>query len=56
MLECDALGGLIDELAGGRRVGRAQLPGIKPERAGVILAGAVVIAAAMEAAGASASK
>ena len=52
LLERDALEQLIEELAS-RSVGqRAAIEGIKPGRAGLILAGAVVIAAAMEAVGA----
>jgi exopolyphosphatase/guanosine-5'-triphosphate,3'-diphosphate pyrophosphatase len=47
----DVLGGLVDDLARRSASDRAQLSGIKPERAGVILAGAVVIAAAMDVAG-----
>jgi len=50
VLSADALRELIDELAKRTESSRAQLPGIKPERAGVILAGAGVIAAVMEAA------
>jgi exopolyphosphatase/guanosine-5'-triphosphate,3'-diphosphate pyrophosphatase len=53
VLSAGALGELIDELAKRPESARAQLPGIKPERAGVILAGAVVIAAVMEAADAT---
>jgi exopolyphosphatase/guanosine-5'-triphosphate,3'-diphosphate pyrophosphatase len=52
VLRADALGELIDALAKRSEPARAQMPGIKPERAGVILAGAVVIAAVMETAGA----
>jgi exopolyphosphatase/guanosine-5'-triphosphate,3'-diphosphate pyrophosphatase len=48
----DMLGELIEELARHSAATRAEIAGIKPERAGVILAGAVVIAAAMDAAGA----
>jgi exopolyphosphatase/guanosine-5'-triphosphate,3'-diphosphate pyrophosphatase len=52
LLERDALERLIEELAS-RSVGqRAAIEGIKPGRSGLILAGAVVIAAAMEAVGA----
>jgi len=51
MLERDALEQLIGELASRRAADRAQIEGIKPGRASVILAGAIVIAAAMEAAG-----
>jgi exopolyphosphatase/guanosine-5'-triphosphate,3'-diphosphate pyrophosphatase len=47
----EALAGEIDELAARPASERAQLLGIKPERASIILAGAVVIAAAMDAAG-----
>jgi len=52
VLSAEGLGGLIEALAKRSELARAQMPGIKPERAGVILAGAVVIAAVMEAAGA----
>jgi exopolyphosphatase/guanosine-5'-triphosphate,3'-diphosphate pyrophosphatase len=52
VLSADGLGELIEALAKRSELARAQMPGIKPERAGVILAGAVVIAAVMEAAGA----
>jgi exopolyphosphatase/guanosine-5'-triphosphate,3'-diphosphate pyrophosphatase len=48
----DALGDLVAELARAGDAERAQIPGIKPERAGVILAGAIVVAAVMDAAGA----
>jgi exopolyphosphatase/guanosine-5'-triphosphate,3'-diphosphate pyrophosphatase len=51
LLERDELEDLIDEIAARRASDRAQIEGIKPGRAGVILAGAIVIAAAMEAAG-----
>jgi exopolyphosphatase/guanosine-5'-triphosphate,3'-diphosphate pyrophosphatase len=51
-LELDALEQLIDELAARGAAERAQIEGIKPGRAGVILAGAVVIAAAMDGIGA----
>jgi exopolyphosphatase/guanosine-5'-triphosphate,3'-diphosphate pyrophosphatase len=50
LLSAEALSELVEELAKRPESARAQLPGIKPERAGVILAGAVVIAAVMEAA------
>jgi exopolyphosphatase/guanosine-5'-triphosphate,3'-diphosphate pyrophosphatase len=53
VLTAEGLGALIEALAKRSEVARAQMPGIKPERAGVILAGAVVIAAVMEAAGAA---
>ena len=52
LLERAALDELIDELASRPVAERAALPGIKPERAGLILAGAIVIAAVMEAVGA----
>jgi exopolyphosphatase/guanosine-5'-triphosphate,3'-diphosphate pyrophosphatase len=52
VLERDALKDLIGELAARGAADRAQVEGIKPGRAGVILAGAVVVAAAMDAAGA----
>jgi len=48
-LRRDALAELIARLARASDAERAQIPGIKPERAGVILAGAVVIAAVMDA-------
>jgi exopolyphosphatase/guanosine-5'-triphosphate,3'-diphosphate pyrophosphatase len=47
----EVLGGLVEDLARRSAGERAQISGIKPERAGVILAGAVVIAAAMDVAG-----
>jgi exopolyphosphatase/guanosine-5'-triphosphate,3'-diphosphate pyrophosphatase len=50
-LERDELDELIRRLASRRPADRAQIDGIKPGRAGVILAGAIVVAAAMEAAG-----
>jgi exopolyphosphatase/guanosine-5'-triphosphate,3'-diphosphate pyrophosphatase len=52
LLERDALEQLICELAARGAAERAQIEGVKPGRAGVILAGAVVIAAAMDATGA----
>ena len=52
LLERDALEDLIGELASRGASERAQVEGIKPGRAGVILAGAVVIAAAMDVVGA----
>jgi len=52
LLERDALEELIEELASRGAAERANVGGIKPGRASVILAGAIVIAAAMEAAGA----
>jgi exopolyphosphatase/guanosine-5'-triphosphate,3'-diphosphate pyrophosphatase len=52
VLTAEGLGELIEALAKRSALERAQMPGIKPERAGVILAGAVVVAAVMEAAGA----
>jgi exopolyphosphatase/guanosine-5'-triphosphate,3'-diphosphate pyrophosphatase len=51
-LERDALEDLIDRLASRGAAERAQIEGIKPGRAGVIVAGAIVVAAAMEAVGA----
>ena len=52
LLERDALDALIERAGGaGRRRARRDR-GIKPGRAGLILAGAIVIAAAMEAIGA----
>jgi exopolyphosphatase/guanosine-5'-triphosphate,3'-diphosphate pyrophosphatase len=51
MLEREALDALIGELAGRPVAERAQIDGIKPGRAGLILAGAVVVAAAMDAVG-----
>ena len=51
MLERDALDELIDELAGRPPAERGQVPGIKPERGDVILAGAAVIAAVLDAGG-----
>jgi len=50
-LERDALEELIRELASRSATERAQIEGIKPGRASVILAGAIVIAAVMEALG-----
>jgi len=52
VLERDALDWVIKELASRSAGRRAALDGIKPGRAGVILAGAVVIAATIEAIGA----
>jgi exopolyphosphatase/guanosine-5'-triphosphate,3'-diphosphate pyrophosphatase len=51
VLARNVLGDLIEELAARPPGVRAEISGIKPERAGVILAGAVVIAAAMDVAG-----
>ena len=51
VLECEALDGLIKQLASRTVDERAALDGIKPGRAGLILAGAIVISAAMEAIG-----
>jgi len=51
VLAREALGDLIDQLARRSEAARAEIPGIKPERAGVILAGAVVIATVMDCAG-----
>jgi exopolyphosphatase/guanosine-5'-triphosphate,3'-diphosphate pyrophosphatase len=47
----DVLGELIEQLAKRPADERAEIPGIKPERASVILAGAVAVASVMEAAG-----
>jgi exopolyphosphatase/guanosine-5'-triphosphate,3'-diphosphate pyrophosphatase len=47
----EALEDLIDELAGMPASKRGSVPGIKPDRGDVILAGAVVLAAIMETAG-----
>jgi len=52
VLERDALERLIEELAARSVAQRAAIEGIKPGRSGLIVAGAVVIAAAMEAVGA----
>jgi exopolyphosphatase/guanosine-5'-triphosphate,3'-diphosphate pyrophosphatase len=52
-LERDALGSVIGELASLSVAERAQLAGIKPGRAGLILAGAIVIAAVLDVTGAS---
>jgi exopolyphosphatase/guanosine-5'-triphosphate,3'-diphosphate pyrophosphatase len=52
-LERDMLGELTEELARHPASARAEIAGIKPERAGVILAGAVAIGAAMDVAGAT---
>lgn len=51
VLSADALDELIVELSKRSAPARAEIPGIKPERAGVILAGAVVIATVMDASG-----
>jgi exopolyphosphatase/guanosine-5'-triphosphate,3'-diphosphate pyrophosphatase len=51
VLEGEALDGLIKQLASRSVDERATLDGIKPGRAGLILAGAIVIRAAMEAIG-----
>jgi exopolyphosphatase/guanosine-5'-triphosphate,3'-diphosphate pyrophosphatase len=51
VLTRDALGELIEQLAKRSEAARAEIPGIKPERAGVILAGAVVVACVMDAGG-----
>jgi exopolyphosphatase/guanosine-5'-triphosphate,3'-diphosphate pyrophosphatase len=51
VIERGVLGELIDDLASRPVSRRAAIAGIKPGRAGLILAGAVVIAAAMEAIG-----
>jgi exopolyphosphatase/guanosine-5'-triphosphate,3'-diphosphate pyrophosphatase len=53
VLERDALEELIEELAARSASQRASIDGIKPGRSGLILAGAVVIAAAMDAVGAA---
>jgi exopolyphosphatase/guanosine-5'-triphosphate,3'-diphosphate pyrophosphatase len=50
-LEADALEELIEWLASRPAAGRGDLPGIKPDRADVILGGALVLAAALEAGG-----
>jgi exopolyphosphatase/guanosine-5'-triphosphate,3'-diphosphate pyrophosphatase len=50
-LRKDALDDLVDELAGRTPAERADVPGIKPERADLILAGAVVVQSVMEAGG-----
>jgi exopolyphosphatase/guanosine-5'-triphosphate,3'-diphosphate pyrophosphatase len=50
-LQSDALDALIAELADRRPGKRGDVPGIKPARADVILAGAVVVRAALEAGG-----
>jgi exopolyphosphatase/guanosine-5'-triphosphate,3'-diphosphate pyrophosphatase len=52
VIEHDALEDLIRRLAGRSVSERAAIHGIKPGRAGLILAGAIVISAAMEALGA----
>lgn len=52
-LDRDTLDELIEELRRRPSVDRGRMRGIKPSRADIILAGAVVIAAAMEACGAS---
>jgi exopolyphosphatase / guanosine-5'-triphosphate,3'-diphosphate pyrophosphatase len=49
VIERDALDALIKELAGRSVSQRAALEGVKPGRAGLILAGAIVVSAAMEA-------
>jgi exopolyphosphatase/guanosine-5'-triphosphate,3'-diphosphate pyrophosphatase len=51
VLSRTALGELVEQLAKRTEAERAQMPGIKPERAGVILAGAIVIATVMDASG-----
>jgi exopolyphosphatase/guanosine-5'-triphosphate,3'-diphosphate pyrophosphatase len=48
VLSRSALGELVEQLAQRSESERAQIPGIKPERAGVILAGAVVVATVMD--------
>jgi exopolyphosphatase/guanosine-5'-triphosphate,3'-diphosphate pyrophosphatase len=53
VLSAEALGGLIEELSARSAPARAEIPGIKPERAGVILAGALVVATVLEVAGLS---
>ncbi len=50
-LERAALGALVERLAGLTPAGRRRVPGVKPERGDVILAGAVVVQAVMEAGG-----
>jgi len=52
LLEADALDALIAELAARPASKRGRVPGIKPGRGDVILAGAVVVRAALEATGA----
>jgi len=54
VLEAGALDALIAELAARPASKRGRVPGIKPGRGDVILAGAVVVRAALEAAGAEA--
>src|SRR5436190_4366538 len=51
VLERDALDELIDELASLSPAKRGRVPGIKPDRGDVILGGAVVLSALMEAGG-----
>jgi exopolyphosphatase/guanosine-5'-triphosphate,3'-diphosphate pyrophosphatase len=53
-LERPALDALVDELAARPAAKRGAVPGIKPERADLILAGALVVQAVMEQAGAPA--
>jgi exopolyphosphatase/guanosine-5'-triphosphate,3'-diphosphate pyrophosphatase len=50
-LRKDVLDDLVEELAGRTPAERADVPGIKPERADLILAGAVVVQSVMEAGG-----
>jgi exopolyphosphatase/guanosine-5'-triphosphate,3'-diphosphate pyrophosphatase len=51
VLEREALGALVEELAGRPASDRGSVPGIKPERGDVILAGATVVEAVLEAGG-----
>ena len=51
-VSASALGELVDELTGRTAEGRGQVAGIKPGRADLILAGAVVVQTVMEVAGA----
>ena len=55
-LERDALEELIELLASRPASKRGELRGIKPDRGDVILGGALVLAAAMEAAASTASR
>jgi exopolyphosphatase/guanosine-5'-triphosphate,3'-diphosphate pyrophosphatase len=48
VIERDALGTLVEELAGRTPAERAKMPGIKPARADLILAGAAVVQAVVE--------
>lgn len=53
-LEADALAAIIEDLAGRPVTQRAKIPGLKSDRADIILAGAVTIQAVMERIGAGA--